>query len=80
MDIFAGTLTSGIAAMQLKRRYVGIEKDPLCYKASVERLERMTRDLRATPKLLFSADPLSHDIAFLFFCKLSFKSKFVAFK
>ena len=52
LDPFMGSGTTGVAAIQLGRRFIGIERDPAYFQIAVARLERAL----AQPRL-FTADP-----------------------
>ena len=49
-DPFMGVGSSGVAALQLERRFTGIEIDPIYFKAAEKRIETST----FTPELLMS--------------------------
>lgn len=42
LDPFAGVASTGVAALELGRKFIGIEKDPSFYDASCKRLEGLT--------------------------------------
>jgi site-specific DNA-methyltransferase (adenine-specific)/modification methylase len=43
LDPFMGVGSTGVAALKLGRRFIGIEIDPLYFKAATERIEELTR-------------------------------------
>ena len=45
LDPFCGSATTGVAALKNGRHFVGIEKDPLYFKAAKERLEAIQEEL-----------------------------------
>jgi hypothetical protein len=52
LDPFMGSGTTGVAALQLGRRFIGIEKDPRWYAVAVERIAEASRQA-----LLFPEEP-----------------------
>ena len=57
-DPFMGVGSSGVAALQLERRFTGIEIDPIYFKATEKRIETAT----FTPELLMSESEDSENI------------------
>jgi len=49
LDPFMGVGSTGVAALQLHRRFLGTEIDPLYFKAAEKRLEAVAREL-STPE------------------------------
>jgi DNA modification methylase len=45
LDMFSGSATTGIACLETKRQYVGIEKDKIYYDLSLHRLNNHQRQL-----------------------------------
>ncbi|NIY67623.1 adenine-specific DNA methylase [Streptomyces malaysiensis] len=48
LDPFSGTGTTGLAARQLGRSYLGIDLKPAFHSLAAARLQRMTRQLADT--------------------------------
>ena len=46
VDVFAGTFTSGIAALEQDRCYLGCESDQACYDLAMTRLERIAGNVQ----------------------------------
>ena len=51
LDPFSGVASTGIAALELNRKFIGIENDEEYYKASCSRLDQKNKDLRAISSL-----------------------------
>ena len=58
LDPFMGVGSSGVAALQLDRRFTGIEIDPIYFRAAEKRIETAT----FTPELFMSESEDSEDI------------------
>ena len=46
VDLFMGSATTGIACMNLKRDFIGIEKDIDIYKLAKKRVEKVNKKLK----------------------------------